>query len=330
MKKLLLGLFVFVLGVNLVHASSFNVNLVGDSTFDNEVTLYVRVDDLVDFSDTCNGLCGLVGTLKYDTNKIELVSIKALENFDLTQGNNIVIYKSTGVNSGTNVMSMTFKNKSLNDGESTNISFTNITASDGDKDIVTNDVTKKIELKKEEIQEPVVTPEEPSKPVEDKPNKPSNQNKPSSINQDEEKLSDVNYLSNITLSVGNIEFDKNTLIYDIVVDYDVENILISATLEDNRATLDGDGNHSIKVGENKIVLTVKAEDGTKREYTLNIYREEKQTNIETDENVDQSTQVGAKVQSELPLIPLILGISALIVIAVIIIYFVKKHRKSEK
>ena len=330
MKKLLLGLFVFVLGVPLVHASSFNVNLVGDSTFDNEVTLYVRVDDLVDFSDTCNGLCGLVGTLKYDTNKIELVSIKALENFDLTQGNNIVIYKSTGVNSGTNVMSMTFKNKSLNDGESTNISFTNITASDGDKDIVTNDVTKKIELKKEEVQEPVVTPEEPSKPVEDKPNKPSNQNKPSSINQDEEKLSDVNYLSNITLSVGNIEFDKNTLIYDIVVDYDVENILISATLEDNRATLDGDGNHSIKVGENKIVLTVKAEDGTKREYTLNIYREEKQTNIETDENVDQSTQVGAKVQSELPLIPLILGISALIVIAVIIIYFVKKHRKSEK
>ena len=319
MKKLLLGLFVFVLGVNLVHASSFKVNIVGDSTFDNEVTLYVRVDDLVDFSDTCNGLCGLVGTLKYDTNKIELVSIKALENFDLTQGNNIVIYKSTGVNSGTNVMSMTFKNKSLNDGESTNISFTNITASDGDKDIVTNDVTKKIELKKEEVQEPVVTPEEPSKPVEDKPNKPSNQNKPSSEEQDEEKLSDVNYLSNITLSVGNIEFDKNTLIYDIVVDYDVENILISATLEDNKATLDGDGNHSIKVGENKIVLTVKAEDGTKREYTLNIYREEKQTDIETDENVDQSTQVDAKVQNEFPLIPLILGISALIVIVVIII-----------
>lgn len=330
MKKLLLGLFVFVLGVNLVHASSFKVNIVGDSTFDNEVTLYVRVDDLVDFSDTCNGLCGLVGTLKYDTNKIELVSIKALENFDLTQGNNIVIYKSTGVNSGTNVMSMTFKNKSLNDGESTNISFTNITASDGDKDIVTNDVTKKIELKKEEVQEPVVTPEEPSKPVEDKPNKPSNQNKPSSEEQDEEKLSDVNYLSNITLSVGNIEFDKNTLIYDIVVDYDVENILISATLEDNKATLDGDGNHSIKVGENKIVLTVKAEDGTKREYTLNIYREEKQTDIETDENVDQSTQVDAKVQNEFLLIPLILGISALIVIVVIIICFVKKHRKSEK
>ena len=330
MKKLLFGLFVFVLGVNLVHASSFKVNIVGDSTFDNEVTLYVRVDDLVDFSDTCNGLCGLVGTLKYDTNKIELVSIKALENFDLTQGNNIVIYKSTGVNSGTNVMSMTFKNKSLNDGESTNISFTNITASDGDKDIVTNDVTKKIELKKEEVQEPVVTPEEPSKPVEDKPNKPSNQNKPSSEEQDEEKLSDVNYLSNITLSVGNIEFDKNTLIYDIVVDYDVENILISATLEDNKATLDGDGNHSIKVGENKIVLTVKAEDGTKREYTLNIYREEKQTDIETDENVDQSTQVDAKVQNEFPLIPLILGISALIVIVVIIICFVKKHRKSEQ
>lgn len=330
MKKLLFGLFVFVLGVNLVHASSFKVNIVGDSTFDNEITLYVRVDDLVDFSDTCNGLCGLVGTLKYDTNKIELVSIKALENFDLTQGNNIVIYKSTGVNSGTNVMSMTFKNKSLNDGESTNISFTNITASDGDKDIVTNDVTKKIELKKEEVQEPVVTPEEPSKPVEDKPNKPSDQNKPSSEEQDEEKLSDVNYLSNITLSVGNIEFDKNTLIYDIVVDYDVENILISATLEDNKATLDGDGNHSIKVGENKIVLTVKAEDGTKREYTLNIYREEKQTDIETDENVDQSTQVDAKVQNEFPLIPLILGISALIVIVVIIICFVKKHRKSEK
>ena len=140
MKKILFSLsilFSILLFMTNVNASSFNVNIVGNDTFEDEITLYMQVNDLVDFNGACDGLCGLVSNLSYDTDKIELTSISSLENFDLTQGNTIVLYKSTGVASGTNILSMKFKNKSLAKDETTTIIFSNIVASDGDKDINT-------------------------------------------------------------------------------------------------------------------------------------------------------------------------------------------------
>ena len=52
---------------NKVQASSFNVNIIGNKTFENEITLELQVNNLVEFSDVCNGLCGLVFDLNYDT-----------------------------------------------------------------------------------------------------------------------------------------------------------------------------------------------------------------------------------------------------------------------
>ena len=273
MKKILFSLTILLsilLFVTNVNASSFNANIVGNDTFDNEITLYIEVDNLTDFDGACNGLCGLVGNLNYDTDKIELISISGLEDFDLTNGKKLVLYKSTGVKNGTKVLSMKFKNKSLSKNETTVISLTNITASDGDKDITTNDTTKTIKF--------VV-------------NESKNNNSSTSTNKTTTTVktlkSDNNYISSITLSDGNIAFDKDILTYDIIVSYETNTIEINVNLEDDKATIIGDGKHTLNVGNNLITLTVKAEDESERTYTLNISREEKDIVVDNDNKVTE-------------------------------------------
>ena len=83
-----------------------------------------------------------------------------------------------------------------------------------------------------------------------------------------------NYLKNITLSDGELtpEFDKTILSYDVTVGANVDTINVSATVEDEKSTLTGDGIHSLVKGKNKILLKV-VNSGIERVYTLNILRE---------------------------------------------------------
>ena len=87
MKKILFLVTALVISIFIsldVSASSFTVNFVSEDTFKDEITLSLQVDNLDDFTGSCNGLCGLVGTLDYDKEKIEIIDIKALESFNLT------------------------------------------------------------------------------------------------------------------------------------------------------------------------------------------------------------------------------------------------------
>lgn len=256
MKKILLSLtilFSTLLFTTKAYASSLNINIVGNDTFENKITLYIQVNKLEDFNGACKGLCGLVGNLEYDKNKIELTSIKALSGFDLTEGKKIVLYKSTGVSSGTKVLELKFKNKSLSINETTTIKFSNIVASDGDKDISTTNVSKKIKLVEKES---------------DINDQPEIETEP------EIKESNNNYLSEIKISKGIINFNKEVLTYDIIVDYQTKNIIIEAFSEDEKAKIFGPGKYSLNLGNNTVKIKVIAEDESERTYTLNINREE--------------------------------------------------------
>ena len=129
-----------------VNASNFKLDFVGNETFKEEVTLNLQVNNLDGFTGSCNGLCGLVGTLEYDKEKIEITEIKPLESFTLAQGRKLVLYKAIGVSSGTNILAIKIRNKELAAGETTTISLNNIVASDGDKDISTANISKTIKL----------------------------------------------------------------------------------------------------------------------------------------------------------------------------------------
>ena len=296
MKKILFSLtilFSTLLFATNVNASSFNANIVGNDTFESEITLYIQVNNLVDFNGACSGLCGLVGNLNYDTNKIELTSINALESFDLTQGKTLVLYKSTGVASGTKILSMKFKNKSLTKDETTTITFSNVVASDGDKDINTSDASKTIKFIVKENENTNNNNNQTNNNTNTNTNNNTSNknttNKKTSSNTNNKKKktkkSDNNYLSSITLSNGNITFDKDVLTYDVIVDYETTTIEIKANVEDDKATITGDGKHTLNVGSNVIKITIKAEDESERTYTLNINREEKDIVVDTDNEV---------------------------------------------
>ena len=83
-------------------------------------------------------------------------------------------------------------------------------------------------------------------------------------------------LKTIELSEGKIEFNKDTLEYTINVKNEVEKIKVNSTLEDSKSSVEGNGEYELKTGINEIKLSVKAEDGTVKEYKIKVIRDIKE------------------------------------------------------
>ena len=100
----------------------------------------------------------------------------------------------------------------------------------------------------------------------------------------EDNRSKVNTLKTLSLSSGNINFNSNTLTYNVKVAHNVEKIKISSTLTDSKSTyVTGFGNRevSLKYGANQVLIKVKAENGSEKTYTLNITREDNRSKVNT-------------------------------------------------
>lgn len=90
-----------------------------------------------------------------------------------------------------------------------------------------------------------------------------------------------NYLSNIILSEGTIDFDKSKTTYD-VKNINSSTIDITATLESSYAKLSGDvGKKNLNFGLNTFKITVTSEASVNRIYTLNIYRNDNRDKTNT-------------------------------------------------
>lgn len=69
-------------------------------------------------------------------------------------------------------------------------------------------------------------------------------------------------------------YDTN---YSLIVPNEVQSITVNAAVVDSTATISGNGQHSLQVGENAIKVTVKAQNGSTRVYTVNVVRQEGST-----------------------------------------------------
>jgi len=69
-------------------------------------------------------------------------------------------------------------------------------------------------------------------------------------------------------------FRSDITTYDVTVPEDVEEVEVYAQKQDSKATVEGTGNKKLEKGKNEILVTVTAEDGTQKTYTLNVTREE--------------------------------------------------------
>ena len=91
----------------------------------------------------------------------------------------------------------------------------------------------------------------------------------------EEKSNNANLKS---ISIENAEltpnFDANVTEYSAKIsDYEETKINITAVAEDEKSTVKVEGNENIVVGENVITITVTAEDGTTKIYTITLVNE---------------------------------------------------------
>ncbi len=73
------------------------------------------------------------------------------------------------------------------------------------------------------------------------------------------------------------EFNANVTEYSIqLTNYKENELKILAEAEDNKSTVKIEGNTNLKLGENVITITVTAEDGTKKVYTITATKEDKE------------------------------------------------------
>lgn len=80
-----------------------------------------------------------------------------------------------------------------------------------------------------------------------------------------------NYLKSLSINVGSINFNPNTLSYNVTVDSD--SIIISCEKEDSKAILSGDiGSKKLNYGLNVYKINVTSEGGDIRTYILNVTR----------------------------------------------------------
>ena len=70
----------------------------------------------------------------------------------------------------------------------------------------------------------------------------------------------------------NPTFDKDNVNYQIEVENNIDELTIVGVAVEKTTKVSGNGTYKLQVGENQVILTTTAEDGTTKTYTLNINR----------------------------------------------------------
>lgn len=94
---------------------------------------------------------------------------------------------------------------------------------------------------------------------------------------EEEKKSDNAYLKSLTVENQELipAFNKETTSYTMQVSNDITELDIKAEAEDEKATVEIQGNKDLKDGENTVTVSVNAEDNTIKIYEIKVTKSEK-------------------------------------------------------
>ncbi|MBE6777885.1 MAG: hypothetical protein E7541_00670 [Ruminococcaceae bacterium] len=241
MKKVISILTVLVLTLALmlpitVSAASASASLTGPGT--------VRAGDTITLSFNLNGsgIFGASGTLSYDSNQVTLSGTTqkigspwAVE----FNGNNFVAYDnnlSNPINGNKTLFTATFKVKSVAAGTNIKISYTGVKASDGSADANVGTVT---------YSTTVAAP-----------------------------LATDNNLASLTVSNATISpaFSAGTTNYTANVPFEVSKLNVSATAADSKAKVSVNSPNLTANGTTKVTVTVTAENGAKKTYTISVKR----------------------------------------------------------
>lgn len=241
MKKVLSILTVLILCLVLtlpmtVSAASASATLTGPAT--------VRAGDTITLTFNVNGsgLFGASGTLSYDSNQVTLTGTKqsiAAPWMVEFNGNNFVAYDNNltnPINGNKALFTVTFKVKNVAEGTAIKISYTGVTASDGSADANVGTVT---------YQKNIAAP-----------------------------LSGNTELQSLTVGNATISpaFSAGTTNYTAEVPFEVSKLQVSATAADGKAKVTVNSPTLTPNGTTKVTVTVTAESGAKKTYTISVKR----------------------------------------------------------
>jgi len=253
MKKTMVIILSIMMIMNftvIAEASDFSTGLSGGSSIDKGATF--NVDITVNSS---KELYGVEGKLNFDSSKLELVSSEGKNGFALTVGTSVVADTSNPKKGSFTVGTLRFKAKSgLSEGNSTKISIGGIQGSDGVSTLSGSGASRTVSVK--------VPPKAPAP-------KPAPTPKSSNSN-----------LASLSVSPGSISFNKNTTSYSMTVENSVDNLTVQASAEDSKARVSGTGNKNLSVYGNRINITVTAENGSEKTYTINVTRKDERGSTE--------------------------------------------------
>jgi len=181
------------------------------------------------------GLAAFGGNLNYSSDKLELIGTSSLAPFNVELvGNKFGGFGANTIKGYSNIMKFTFRAKAIG---SATVSYTGSSQPDASASpVAISGCSKTINIT----------------------------NPPSSNNN----------LSSLSVSKGNISFDKNNTNYTVNVDSDVTSINIDAKAEDGGASVSGTGNKSLNFGKNTFSIVVTAPSGDKKTYYVNIVRKD--------------------------------------------------------
>ena len=86
------------------------------------------------------------------------------------------------------------------------------------------------------------------------------------------KLSTDNDLKNLSIENYKIQFNKDTLEYELTVEEDVESLEIKADSSSTAAEVEIVGNENLKAGNNEVKINVTAENGETKTYVLKVFK----------------------------------------------------------
>lgn len=89
-----------------------------------------------------------------------------------------------------------------------------------------------------------------------------------------DRRSTNNYLKQLNISSGFVEFNKEKTEYETIVSNEIKTIQITAIAEDSKAKTEINGPTSLEVGENNFIIKVIAENESIKEYKLKVIRSE--------------------------------------------------------
>ncbi len=115
---------------------------------------------------------------------------------------------------------------------------------------------------------------------------------PEVVNVDKTKSANNN-LELLLVSSVSFMFDTDVTNYNLYVSNSITSVLVTATAEDEKATVATTGGTNLQVGTNKVTVVVTAENGTTKTYTINIIRKEEGLAVSTDSTLSD-LQIGSK------------------------------------